>query len=117
MRDKIIVIANDALNSSERSGTWYYKLQRNDGKLWAICFAWMDYDSTGKDKLYGKVAYQPTNSLMQCDYDIDWLYPTFDNGDCDVCEYEIVKGNVEQVVDSLLKDWERMKKDYLVYED
>jgi len=117
MKDKIIAIANDALNSSDHCGTWHYNLKRNNGKLWAICIAWMDYENKGEESLYGKIAYQPTNSLMQCDYDIDWLYPIADDGECDVCEYEILSGNVEQVVDLLLEDWERMKYDYFVYED
>jgi len=113
MRDKIISIAKSALKSNERNGTWYYKLQRKDNKLWAICFAWMDYENNDEWNLYGKVAYQPTNFLLQCDYDVDWLYPITDEGECDVAETPITETNIELCIDWLLENWERMQREYI----
>ena len=56
-------------------GTYHWHLDcDDDGNDWAIVMASMDYDGDG-ESLYAKLAYQPSNSIMQCDYDIDWLMP------------------------------------------
>lgn len=41
MKEKIIAIAKDALNSNDRCGTWHYNLCHNAGNVWAICFAYI----------------------------------------------------------------------------
>ena len=115
MKEKIIAIAKDALNSNDRCGTWFYKLKYATNKLWAICFSWMDYDNTGDFKLYGKVAYQPKNSMMQCDYDIDWIFPINSNGDCDDTEILINLSSIDSDIDYLLDNWKRIEKEYIEY--
>ena len=110
MRDKIIGMVRDALESKDRGMTWFYDLAVKDGKRWAFVLAWMDWDGTGEWNLYGKVAYQPVNSIMQCDYDFDWLTP------CDKITEEVIDTetqitNVDFDTDWLLGEWEEIKND------
>lgn len=112
MRDEIIKLARSAYDSVNTMSTWFYDLERKDGKRWAIVFAWMDWDNTDEWRFCGKVAYQPTNSMMQ-EYDIDWLMPTTDDGECDDTETGITSLSLEADVDWLLKEWERVRKEYV----
>ncbi len=111
MRDKIITLANEALKAKDHEGTWFHTLEIKDGKRWAICFAWMDWDNDNTWRLYGKVAYQPVNSIMQCDYDIDWLMPC-DKITGEVIDTETQITNVDFDIDWLLKEWEEIKNDF-----
>ena len=117
MRDKIIGMVRDALESKDHSMTWFYDLVVKDGKRWAFVVAWMDWDGNGEWNLYGKVAYQPINSIMQCDYDIDWRYPMTEDGECDDNEVTLAYENSESVsraeIDYLLEEWERIEKEYV----
>ena len=72
--EEVSKIVKDAMEVKDHQCTWFYRLGRNNGNRWAIVIAWMDYNGTNEWELFGKVAYQPTNSLMQ-EYDIDWLMP------------------------------------------
>lgn len=65
-------------------GTYYWTLGEDDkGNNWAIVLGWQDgYEPEpdddcmdGKWRICAKLAFQPKNSLMQCDYDIDWDMP------------------------------------------
>lgn len=67
--------AVDEMNETHFGGTYYWRIDTDDdGNNWAIVLSYQDYDGDG-EKLYSKLAYQPSNSIMQCDYDIDWLMP------------------------------------------
>lgn len=115
-RENLKALVNDALNSQDHEGTWFFDLDKADGKRWAIAIAWMDWDNTNDWKLYAKVAYQPTNSIMQCDYDIDWIMPyNEETGEVDDTETEIT--DIEKDVDWLLKEWERIRKEYVDHEE
>ena len=47
-------------------------------------FAAKNIDTFGEGcHLEAKLGYQPDNSIMQCDYDIDWLMPYSPDGDVD----------------------------------
>lgn len=60
----------------------------NHKNRWAIVMAYMDYDIDDL-RIYGKVAYQPVNSLMQ-EYDIDWTMPyNEETGEVDDMEVSI----------------------------
>lgn len=113
MKNKIKKIIEDAFTSKDHEGTWFYDLCKKDGKRWAIVIAWMDWDNTGDWKLYGKVAWQTTNSMMQCDYDIDWTYPIDSDGECDDTELELTKTSIDNDIDWLLAEWERVKELYV----
>ena len=100
--DELKKAANDLASRANQGGCYHWYIARNlDGMNIAIVFGWTQYadeDDECKDKYYDddfrlavKVGYQPSNSIMQCDYDIDFNLPyNPDNGDvCDDCEYVI----------------------------
>lgn len=77
----------------------YIDNQRN---RWAIVLAYMAYDT--EMQIWGKVAYQPTNSLMQ-EYDIDWTMPF--NEETDEVDDTEIRVDDETDLKWLLKQWER----------
>lgn len=69
---------------TQKEGTYHWTLPIDDDKNdWAIVLGYSDgFDEKEQDeftegtwRLCAKLAYQPNNSIMQCDYDIDWLKP------------------------------------------
>lgn len=88
------------------TSTYIVPLKTNDKENnWAMVFGWGSDEPTSS--LYGKIAYQPKNSLMQ-DYNIDWLMPINDNGEVDDTEISIV---TTADIDYLTKQWKRIKKE------
>lgn len=77
---------------------------------WAIVLAWQDGYEEPEWRIVGKVACQPSNSLMQ-EYDFDWTMPCDERGNVDDSEVTI-----ESVTDLkwLIKTAERMKTEYCV---
>lgn len=59
--------------ASDHMGCAWVPLAEDGGMRHAIVVGWVDVDGT--DELHAKVARQPTNSVMQCDYDVDWEMP------------------------------------------
>lgn len=95
-------------------GTYHWDL-RDDGKFtWAIVLAWEEnvYEF-GDNVLFGKVAFQPNNSAMQCDYDIDWFMPyNEETGDCDDTEVSFhLEDNIEREINWLLDCYESYLSD------
>lgn len=78
------------------TGTMWYALGTINDNKYAIVFT---QDEEGKR---GKVAYQSVNSIMQCDYDIDWLMPyneatgEVDDTDISIDTIEDVRWLIEQ---------------------
>ena len=76
-------------NNREVGGCIYYTLNTDDKNTYALVIGWQpteDPDDEYCDKgfrLATKFGYQPRNSMMQCDFDVDWLLPTTDEGDVD----------------------------------
>lgn len=90
-------IAIDHMLETEVEGTYYWYLDTTDEQNnWAIVLGWMTYD--GAEELCVKLAYQPNNSLMQCDYDIDWLMP-YDEETGEVDDNELTVGKDEDTVE------------------
>lgn len=97
------------------NGTFYWKLGRHDGNIWAVVLGWsqgMDPKPGNKfidDNGYGicmKLAYQPANSIMQCDYDVDWLMP-YDEESGEVDDTDIILNSSylkEDVMQKLLDE-------------
>ena len=106
IRANLVSIIKNAMETNDHEGTWRVPLGKIGQNRWAIVVAWMDYDDNDKWRLYGKVAYQPVNSIMQCDYDIDWCYPTNDEGECDDTEISI---SDESDIDWLIGEWDRVR--------
>lgn len=65
-------------------GTWVYYIGRDvdyNGKTVDVALVYtyhIEYNEIldrPADEIVLKLAHQPANSVMQCDYDIDWQYP------------------------------------------
>ncbi|MBO5828887.1 MAG: hypothetical protein J6R59_10620 [Paludibacteraceae bacterium] len=81
---KEFINAVEDMKETKYNGTYHWILGRDENDNdWAIVLGWADgfekeeNDSCtdGTYRLCAKVAYQPYNSMMQCDYEIDWLMP------------------------------------------
>lgn len=109
---------------------WKVCANTEDSKNIYIVLGWKeipDEPSKYKDKYYYngyrlavKVGYQPSNSVMQCDYDIDFGLPCFTNGEVIVdCEGVIYKStNFSRLVYEMnnsaswvIKNWKELKHD------
>ena len=97
-------------STKEQGGCYHWKVYTNtdDNKDISIVLGWTDgfnKNDPNKDKyqndtwrLAVKVGYQPSNSMMQCDYDVDFNLPyNPDTGDvyddCEYCIYETTDFN------------------------
>lgn len=92
----------------------------NNGNEWSIVLGWQDgYEENKEDEasdgtwhLCAKVAYQPRNSIMQTDYDIDWVMP-YDEDSGDVWDTDItvyLNDNHKETVGWLIKQYDLMKE-------
>lgn len=100
---------------SHDNGTYHWYLGQDDNNNdWAIVLGWQDgYEEDKNDdctvdtwRICIKLAYQPSNSMLQCDYDVDWLMPfNKKNGEVYDTNYPIYpNSNVALYVHYLLKD-------------
>ena len=108
------ISAVEYMKETKFNGTYHWIL-REDNKRnnWAIVLGWADgFDKREADeytdgtwRLCTKLAYQPSNSMMQCDYDVDWLMPyDEESGDVDDNEVSIYPyTNLKKVIDWLLE--------------
>lgn len=101
------------MKKTKANKTYYWILGRDENDNdWAIVLGWADgFDIDEKDdctdrtwRLCVKLAYQPWNSVMQCDYDIDWTMPyDEESGEVDDNEISIYPNtNLEDAIDWLL---------------
>ena len=97
-------IFND-LQKLDKNACYHHWLGRDyKGNIWALVFGWDD-----EDFILGKVAYQPVNSIMQCDYEWDWTMPyDVETGEVDDTEL-IITGKDD--IDWLFDQWERIKQE------
>lgn len=101
--DELKKAADYLASTKEQGGCCHWKVATKDKMNICIVLGWTqfsDEDDDCKDKYYYdefrlavKVGYQPSNSMMQCDYEIDFNLPyNPDTGDVyDDCEYCIYK--------------------------
>lgn len=101
------VVANP--NPFDKCGTWHFVLANADNIYYAMCLGWRDDGTLG-----AKIACQPRNSLMSCDYDWDWMMPVMDDEggvwdtDTDVDELT----NPYRLFSQLILDWQAMSGRY-----
>lgn len=107
-KDKISEMIKLAYEHKDHACTWWHTLEESNGKKWAVVVSWMDYDRNDDWRLYAKVAYQSTNSLMQ-EYDVDWLMPGDDNG-LWTDELQVSNSSADSDAEWLLKEWEYIKE-------
>ena len=106
--------------AQHKEGCYHWWLETdNNGNNWAIVLGWQDgYEEDDTDELSdgtwhlaAKVAYQPHNSIMQCDYDVDWTMPydeeTGDVWDTDTTVY--LNDNHKETIDWLINQFMEMK--------
>ncbi len=95
--DKLPLAIAIMLNAKDEGGCTYWYLQGDidPENNWAIVIGWQDgYEpdpanpfKDGEYQLCIKLAYQSRLSIMQCDFDVDWLMPMDENGEVDdTCE-------------------------------
>ena len=117
---KNFTAAVEEMKKNHESGTYYWRLGSDGKNDWAIVLGWADgfeEDATdtcmdGTWRICAKLAYQPWNSIMQCDYDVDWLMP-YDKETMEVDDNEISiypDTDLAGVVDWLLKCWDTYKE-------
>lgn len=119
----------EKMRNTEKDGTYFWYFAENaegsDGKDydWAIVLGWT-YDGddfTEEDekeksfddgyRLCAKIGFQPSNSIMQCDFDMDWLLP-FDkkSGEVEESDFFIYdSSDLNDIAESLWKLAEEYK--------
>lgn len=121
--------ADYLVSTKEQGGCYHWKICANtdDNKDISIVLGWTqfpDEDDSNKDRYYDdgfrlatKVGYQPSNSMMQCDYDIDFNLPcTKENDVCDDCEYciyettdfEALAKDINSKASWVIKHWKEL---------
>ena len=99
--------ANDIYNdlqSLETNACAHYYVGHDKKNDYALVFG---YDE--EEVLRGKVAFQPKNSIMQCDYEVDWNMPyNEETGDVDDTAVIIIN---EEDIEWLFEQWERIKEE------
>ena len=96
----------DVTQNADR-GTMWYVLDTIGKNKYVIVFTRED-DGT----VFGKVAYQPVNSIMQCDYDLDWEMP-YDKATGEVDDTETDISSVKDI-DWLYEQAERIIKEAIL---
>lgn len=117
--------AVENMRKYHENGTYYWHLGRDENNNnWAIVLGWAngfeedendDY-SSGTYRLCTKLAYQSNNSIMQCDYDIDWAMPyDEETGEVDDNEVPIyTDSNMEEIIDWLLECYSSYEMNFML---
>lgn len=103
---------NNHLQLTDGCVCMYYILDTTEKYCYALVFNLENSEEFGANIL-GKVARQPINSLLQCDYDFDWVFPY--NDYCGIDDNEISVETWEDVLD-LLEHYYKFKEHYFKYE-
>lgn len=115
-------------STKEQGGCYHWKVCSQGEQNIAVVLGWTqfpDEDDSNKDKYYDdgfrlavKIGYQSSDSIMQCDYDVDFNLPyNPDTGDvCDDCEYCIYEttdfkslaNDINHNIDWVIKHWKEL---------
>lgn len=107
LRAWFIKSALEALKTRE-AGCWYRVLEdpenRYPDETWALVIGWLpDGEALDGYSAYAGVKTQPSNSVMRCDFDVDWQSPLCDDGSMDDTE-TCIEGMSEKELESEF-DW------------
>jgi len=103
----------ESVKKEKLEGVYYWNLGIDEKhRRWAIVLGWADGFEADEEDAYAdgtyrlcvKLAYQPDNCIMQCDYDWDWNMP-FDEESGDVDDTEIAiypETDVKKAINYLL---------------
>ena len=126
--DQLKGAADHLASTKEQGGCYHWKVCSQGDQDIAVVLGWTkfpDEDDSCKDKYYDddfrlavKIGYQPSDSIMQCDYDVDFNLPyNPDTGDvCDDCEYCIYEttdfkslaNDINNNIDWVIKHWKEL---------
>lgn len=130
--DKLKKAADYLAAHKEKGGCYHWKICANtdDNKDISIVLGWTEYPGKPpkyRDKYYDdgyrlavKVGYQPSNSIMQSDYDIDFRLPCFTNGKPIMDFEEIIRKStnfdrlayfINSHASWTIKNWKELKHD------
>lgn len=95
--------------TEEGTGCCWYPLMYTKYVVWAIVVGWSQV--CDDDEICAKVACQPLNSLMQCDFDLDWNQLVLEDG----CVKNTITPvsldtDVSRLVDEFMEDWKFIKQ-------
>lgn len=100
----------------------YRKNENGENVNIALVIGWQNgFDESEQDscsdgtwRICAKIGYQPSNSIMQCDYDMDWNMPwDKKTGDCIDSEFPIYENtDLVEVLKELEKDWKWINKNW-----
>jgi len=116
---KSFIKAVDVMKTQKEGNCRWVLPTEDEENDWAIVLGYSDgFDETEQDeftdgtcRLCAKLAYQSKKSIMQCDYDIDWLMPYDElTGEVDDREISIYpKTNLDLVIDWLWEQYEEYR--------
>ena len=90
----------------------YYILNTTDKCRYALVIG-IETDDTGTN-IYGKIACQPVNSLLQSDYYFDWLFPVYN--EYNNLDYNLISVTSWRDVLYLLEHYYKFREYYFKYE-
>ena len=109
-------------------GTYFWRLESTDKNDYAVVLGWTEETPDEVEEttpfyhdgyqLCAKIAYQPKSSIMQCDFDVDWIKP-FDKEEGEVMEtdyYINSEDDIEKAINELLEMWTENKQEYFEME-
>ena len=95
--------------TSEGTGCCWYPLMYTNRVVWAIVVGWTNF--CDDDEICAKIACQPLNSLLQCDFDVDWNQLVLEDGRVkDTITPVSLDTDVSKLVDELMEDWKFIKQ-------
>lgn len=113
LQDGFVKAVQEMKDGAEGTYYWYVKQGARKGRDWAVVLGWREDDNPDEENschkngysLAVKLAFQPSNSGMQCDYDYDWTLP-YDEKTGEVYDMEvfITKDMNEETLRSTVKD-------------
>ena len=93
----------------EGTGCCWYPLMYTKHVVWAIVVGWSRF--CDEDEICAKIACQPLNSLLQCDFDVDWNQLVFEDGEVkNTIEPVSLDTDVSKLVDEYMEDWKFIKQ-------
>lgn len=107
IKEEIIYSDLLELKKNNSNGCYYHILKADKINTYALVFTLYDSGYEEGEVIIGKIAYQPNNSLLQCDYEFDWLMPELKSGM--IFDTEIMIKRWEHVA-WLFEQWERYLK-------
>jgi len=113
---------------AEKCGCCHFHLLTDDkGRKWSVVVGWSDgfeeneedYFSDGTYQICTKIAYQESNNIMQCDFDIDFTMPYNEETSevCDTCSSISRSVDWSELAEELLKEFKEVTDEFAFFEE